>query len=171
MNSTRTEKQQGVVAIEFAAIFLLFFSLVYATIAFGFPAVTRMGLQHYAVEAGRAAMKVDPHYGDQSSVLERVGHEIERTINAGWVPPQWRNQCALPNDSSEWSLLPNTDYGYWRLEPNTPLNRIARYQFYICIQADTPIVPPLRLSSELVFPPQLDANGNPWVRGYTITTL
>lgn len=161
-------------AIEFAAIFMLFFSLVYGTIAFGIPAVARMGFQHYSVEATRAAVKVDPAVKEDLYLL-RVGNEIDTFIADSWLPEDWRNGCTDIGGSedtpSEWSILPGTVYGYWRPEPDALPNARPRYQINVCIQASEPIVPQLVIG-ELRFPPYTDeTTGRSWVRGYTITTL
>ncbi|MDN7130808.1 pilus assembly protein [Halomonas sp. MC140] len=164
------QKQQGAVAIEFAAIFLLFFSLVYGTIAFGIPAVARMGFQHYSVEATRVAVKVDPAVAE-SIYLQRVGNEIDKFIAGSWLPEDWRNGCTDLAEEETWRTLPGTTYGYWRPEPNALPNERLRYQINVCIQASEPIVPQLVIG-ELRFPPYTDdTTGRSWVRGYTITTL
>lgn len=156
-------------AIEFAAIFGLFFALVYGTIAFGLPAVARMGFQHYSVEASRAAVRVDPNV-EKDVFLKRTGSQIDTLITESWLPAKWRDGCTDLADAG-WTKLPNTDYGYYKTEPNPQATAIPRYQVNVCIQANTPIVPQLVLSEDLRFPPHEDANGNPWVRGYTITTF
>lgn len=161
-------------AIEFAAIFGLFFALVYGTIAFGFPAVTRMGFQHYAVEAARAAVQVDTSL-ETTQFARLVSQQVTNQITAGWLPTQWRDGCSAPNDGNIWTPLPphngEPSYGYFQAEANAPTSGALRYRLYVCIQANTPIVPQLVLTNDLRFPPHEGANGNPWVRGYTMTTF
>lgn len=176
-------KQRGAVAIEFAAIFLLFFALVYGSIAFGLPAVARLGFQHYSVEASRAALKVDtndPYFEGEAAMLRRVGEQIDSLIiDESWLPATWRNGCTdlgegegeSEDEPAEWTALPDTVYGYWRPEPNALPNANPRYQVNVCIQASDPIVPQLVLGNDLRFPPYADNTGRSWVRGYTIITL
>lgn len=169
-------KQRGAVAIEFAAIFLLFFALVYGSIAFGLPAVARLSFQHHAVEASRAALRVDP-FVEQGVFLNRVGLQIDNLITSSWIPEGWRDGCTdlgegeSEDEPAKWTALPGTVYGYWRPEPNALPNANPRYQVNVCIQASEPIVPQLVIGSDLRFPPYTDNTGRSWVRGYTIITL
>ncbi|MDQ7728170.1 pilus assembly protein [Halomonas sp. SpR8] len=166
-------KQRGAVAIEFAAIFMLFFALVYGAIAFGLPAVARLAFQHYSVEAARAAVQVDPTPFDaeRPETFALVSSQVNSVISASWIPEDWRDGCADLDGTDGWSTLPDTVYGYWRPEPNPLPNTTPRYQVNVCIQTNAPIVPQLALG-ELRFPPYVDGDtGKSWVRGYTITTL
>lgn len=155
-------KQRGAVAIEFAAIFGLFFALVYGTIAFGLPAVARMGFQHYSVEASRVALQADPAYWNQPTTRDAIAEMIGDLIDDSWIQ-NWAKGCEdLPDEDSvaweNWIDLDPTGYAHWREETEQTPNRTPRYQVNVCLQAN----------SSILLPPFEDA---PWVRGYTITTF
>ncbi|WP_447529979.1 TadE/TadG family type IV pilus assembly protein [Vreelandella sp. TE19] len=161
-------QQRGAVAIEFAAIFLLFFTLVYGAFAFALPAVARLSFQHWAAEAARAAMRVDtdaPH----ATVLARLGEQVEQSIAHSWLPGAWRGGCDVP-ESAPWQPLPGTMYGHWAYEAHPAPSRSPRYLLHVCLQANDPIVPQVKIGN-LYLPPHNDDSGRPWVRGYTITHL
>ncbi|WP_224105159.1 TadE/TadG family type IV pilus assembly protein [Vreelandella aquamarina] len=166
--------QQGAVAIEFAAIFLLFFTLVYGIIAFSLPAVVRLAFQHYSTEAARAAVKVDPSV-ESGRFAQLVSQQVTREITSSWLPAAWRDSCPAPNDGTTWAALPShagqPSYGYWQVEVNARPGRTPRYRLYVCLQTRGSIVPQIRLGDiELPTLPR-DTTGRPVIRGYTLTTF
>ncbi|MCY1539601.1 hypothetical protein D9M68_751960 [compost metagenome] len=73
--------QRGVYAIEFAMVFLIFFTLLYAVICYGMLLAFRLGLQNAAEDGARAALQY------QSSVEERRTHARETAAaQASWMP-------------------------------------------------------------------------------------
>lgn len=162
-------------AIEFAAIFVLFFVLVYGIISFGIPTAVRMGFQHYSAEAARSAIRIDKNSEDFTNQLSKV---ISDTITGpgSWLPQEWLSGCNAPatdtNDAedpdsdNEWKPL-TTPYGFYR-EPST---NAASYQVYVCIQTNDPIVPQIKLLGIELPPLPKDTEGNTVIRGYTMTTF
>lgn len=160
--------------IEFAAIFMLFFTMVYGIIAFSIPTVVRMAFQHYATEAARAAVQVDPGVGT-ARFAQLVSQQITDEITSSWLPAQWRGSCASPNDGTTWTALPphggQPSYGYWQAETNTRAGRTPRYRLYVCLQTHDSIVPQIKLGDiELPTLPK-DESGRSVIRGYTLTTF
>lgn len=159
-------------AIEFAAIFLLFFVLVYGIISFGIPTAVRMGFQHYSAEAARAAIRVDKNSEDFANQLSNI---ISGTITGSWLPQEWLSGCTAPaidpNDAedpeadNEWVSL-TTPYGFYL----APSANAASYQVYVCIQTNNPIVPQIKLLG-IELPPLPKEDGKPVIRGYTMTTF
>ncbi|PLC05879.1 pilus assembly protein [Variovorax sp. RO1] len=85
MKATRTlstpRQQRGVYAIEFAMVFMIFFSILYAVICYGMLFAFRLGLQNAAEDGARAALQY------QSSVEKRRTHAKETaTAQIGWMP-------------------------------------------------------------------------------------
>jgi len=168
------QRQRGAVAIEFAAIFLLFFTLVYAVMAYGIPAMLRLSFQHISAEASRAAIKVDR---DQSatSFATLVSREVTNTITASWLPSAWRNACPAPDATGAWTQLPSYNgepsYGYLQTEVATAPYTYTRYSLYVCIQTNDPIVPQLVLGNVRLPDLPKDDSGKPVIRGETLSNL
>lgn len=165
-------KQQGAIAIEFAAIFVLFFVMVYGIISFGIPTAVRMGFQHYSAEAARMAIRADKNSENFATQLSTL---ISTTITESWLPGEWLSGCNAPalstNPDDEtgadnpWQSL-STPYGFYReLSANA-----SSYQLYVCIQTTHPIVPQINLMG-IEFPPLPKEGDKTVIRGYTITTL
>lgn len=155
-------KQQGAVAIEFAAIFVLFFVMVYGIIAFGIPTAFRMGFQHYSAEAARAASIVPSSTEDYET---RLGEKINTIISDSWLKEDWLKRCSdLRGDG--WEPLLSSTYAFWREAPGS-----TNYQLNVCLETTHPIVPQIELFGIELPPFPKDANGNTVIRGYTITTL
>ena len=165
------QRQRGSVAIEFAAIFLLFFTLVYGAIAYGIPAMIQLSFQHLTAEASRAALKVDPDQSS-SSFVSLVSQEVSATITASWLPEAWRTSCSAPDDGGTWEALPSveggTSYGYIQTES---LYDYTRYQLYVCIQTQDSIVPQLILGDIRLPDLPKDSSGTPVIRASTLSYL
>lgn len=79
--STSSRAQRGVYAIEFAVVFMIFFSLLYAVICYGMLFAFRLGLQNAAEDGARAALRY------QSSLEERRQHAVAiATAQSKWMP-------------------------------------------------------------------------------------
>lgn len=160
------KKQKGAVAIEFAAIFMLFFVMVYAIISFGIPTAFRMGFQHYSAEAARSASMVPSSAEDYETQL---GEKINDIIADSWIADIWLNEDWLSrcsNVSSDgWEPLSSSSYAFLREAPG------ARYQLNVCLETTHPIVPQIVLLGIELPPLPKNANGDTVIRGYTIITL
>ena len=101
--------QRGAYAVEFAAVFLMFFALLYACLCFGLLFAFRAGLQNAAEDGARAALRY------QADLTARTAHAsniaLERT--SGWLPVRpvvaaqictvATSECARPDCGVEWS--------------------------------------------------------------------
>lgn len=74
--------QRGAYAIEFALVFLIFFSLIYATVSFGIFFTLRLSLQNAAEDGARAALRYQPTLAQREGEAERVA----RNQSNGWAP-------------------------------------------------------------------------------------
>ncbi|MFS2164960.1 TadE/TadG family type IV pilus assembly protein [Variovorax sp. Varisp62] len=103
--------QRGVYAIEFAMVFMTFFSILYAVICYGMLFAFRLGLQNAAEDGARAALQY------QSSLEGRRKRASDvATAQSDWMPQvikptvlakicrvEGTNQCAPINCGPSWS--------------------------------------------------------------------
>lgn len=86
--------QKGAAAIEFALLFLLFFSLFYAMVNYAIVMWMQSAFVHAAEEGARAAIAVDrlSHNGNASYFNNGVEPEVRRVVgNAlNWLPAKPR---------------------------------------------------------------------------------
>ncbi|MBD9662525.1 pilus assembly protein [Variovorax sp. VRV01] len=73
--------QRGVYAIEFAVVFMVFFSILYAVICYGMLFAFRLGLQNAAEDGARAALQY------QSSLEDRRKRAADvAAFQSDWMP-------------------------------------------------------------------------------------
>ena len=130
------KKQQGTVAIEFAALFSIFFIILYAVIAYSIPLLLSLTFKQVSSDASRAAIKVDPYLTDYEKV---VSEEITKVINSSWLPKSWVSDgCTKPNNTTlDWKELPNFDsksYGFFAEETIDKATKDYRYIIQVCLQ-------------------------------------
>lgn len=80
--SLGTHRQSGVYAIEFAFVFLIFFSLLYAAICYGIFFTLRFGLQNAAEDGARAALR----YQITLQAREAKAEAVIREQTNSWLP-------------------------------------------------------------------------------------
>ncbi|WP_447778609.1 TadE/TadG family type IV pilus assembly protein [Variovorax boronicumulans] len=73
--------QRGVYAIEFAFVFLIFFSLLYGILSYGMLLTFRMGLQNAAEDGARAALRYKPTPPERAAIAIQVA-----TQRSQWMP-------------------------------------------------------------------------------------
>lgn len=74
--------QRGVYAIEFAMVFMLFFTVLYAIICYGLVFALRLGLQNAAEDGARAALRYQPSLNGRALQAKAVA-----TSHSDWLPP------------------------------------------------------------------------------------
>lgn len=74
-------KQRGAYAVEFALVFLIFFTLLYGIICYGMVFAFRLGLQNAAEDGARAALRYQPDLPTQAAQARTVA-----TAQASWLP-------------------------------------------------------------------------------------
>ncbi len=73
--------QRGAYAVEFALVFLIFFTLLYGIISYGMIFAFRLGLQNAAEDGARAALRY------QSSLPARAAQaRTTATQSSSWMP-------------------------------------------------------------------------------------
>ena len=73
--------QRGMYAVEFALVFLIFFSLLYGIVSYGMLLTFRMGLQNAAEDGARAALRYQPTPPERATVAIQVA-----TQRSQWMP-------------------------------------------------------------------------------------
>lgn len=102
-------RQRGVYAIEFAMVFLIFFTFLYAIICYGLLFAFRMGLQNAAEDGARAALRYQASYSLRSIHARDVAAQsiqwlpgaVNRAIDAT-VCGVVGNNCAAPVCGPTW---------------------------------------------------------------------
>lgn len=108
--------QRGAVSIEFAAVFMLFFVLVYAVIAYALPLLLALSLKHVSADAARVAVRVDPALS-AAQYAAVVSRQIDLQVQQSWLPDNWyQGNCPAPGGGLNWQPLPaardGESYGY-----------------------------------------------------------
>lgn len=173
--SHHRSRQQGAVAIEFAALFLLFFTILYGIIAYSLPMLLTLGYKHLSAEAARSAVRVDPSL-DRASYKQLLSQQITENIDSSWLPEDWYDgNCPTPADGLLWEPLPalgdRPSFGYLAEESVTAYH--TRYLLQVCIQRkynatggakEVAIIPILRIG-DLSIPDLPESDGDQIIRG------
>ncbi|MHB9798084.1 TadE/TadG family type IV pilus assembly protein [Pseudomonas sp. MT3] len=126
-----SQGQRGAVAIEFAAVFVLFFAVLYGLLGYCVPLLMLQAFNDAAASGARVAISVNPPgQSEDYQVLlqEAVRKEVDHRL--GWMPTDWHQGCF------------NGDY----LGPLAREGDFTRIQ--VCVSypyAESPIVPLLSL--------------------------
>lgn len=173
--------QEGGVAIEFAALFVIFFAIIYAIIAYSLPVFITLTFSHLSAEAARSALRVDPAQ-EEAAYIEKVSEQVTAAITDGWIPTHWVDgDCPPPDDQKPWFPLPasgsNPSFGHM-IRVERPSMEI-RFHLHVCIQRkyndsanqrERAIVPTIRIGS-FEIPSLPKENGNAILRGSSMTYL
>ncbi|WP_320364464.1 TadE/TadG family type IV pilus assembly protein [Thauera sp.] len=90
-------RQHGAAAIEFAAVFVVFFLFFYAIVGYFMPLMIRATYEEVAADALRAAIRQDFRRldaGAQTDELARAETRALREIRTAWLPEDWAVPCA-----------------------------------------------------------------------------
>ncbi|WGK61764.1 pilus assembly protein [Halopseudomonas sp. SMJS2] len=166
-------QQHGAVAIEFAVLFLAFFTVLYAIIAYSVPLLLTLTFNQLSADAARAVVKVDPAIG-QARYAQAVSNVIKSEVESSWLPENWRGDgCDNPpvNTGLTWVKL-ETPYGFLATES---LGTVERVQLHVCLQReynkDNAIIPILTVFGlDIPSLPQ-DESGNTTLRGRSTIRL
>lgn len=123
------KNQHGAVAIEFAVLFIAFFAILYAIIAYSLPLLLTLTFKQLSADAGRAAIKADPAQA-YSDYKKNISNAVTRTIEESWLPKHWISAgCPAPVNAITWEKLPgNPSYGYIAKDNND------RHLLYVCLE-------------------------------------
>lgn len=107
---TGSRTQRGVYAVEFAMVFLIFFSLLYGLISYGMLFAFRLGLQNAAEDGARAALRYQSTFSARATQAQTVATQssswmpvvVTRTVSAT-VCGVVTNNCGTPTCGTAWS--------------------------------------------------------------------
>lgn len=117
--------QRGVIAVEFALVFTIFFTLLYAIVGFGIILVSKQTLTLAAEEGARAALRY-PGIGNSTAVRLANARAAAEAASA-WLPAAGRVPATALAESCSYGALVcvrvNVRYNYAArpLLPNLPL--------------------------------------------------
>lgn len=131
----KPKAQKGAVAIEFAAVFVVFFMVFYAIVGYTVPLLMLFKFNELSAEGARAAVAAE-----QDAQWEaRVEMRITEVLNRSWLPADWRRPCYA---DSYFRIQPDA------LDPNRRLLEVCMQYPYI----ERPIIPILRLPGGINVP-------------------
>ena len=137
-----SKKQRGTVAIEFAALFSIFFIILYAVIAYSIPLLLGLTFKQVSSDASRAAIKVDQAI-PEDKYIATVAQEVSRVVERSWLPKNWvSGNCPVPQDTEDpglvWVRLPSgsgsASYGFFAKEFLDEKTNDYRYIVQVCLQ-------------------------------------
>lgn len=117
--------QRGVVAVEFALVFTVFFAIFYAIVGFGLILVSQQSLTLAAEEGARAALR---HPGLGNNLTTRLDNARAAADSAmAWLPAGGRESATAVAENCDYTSLTcvrvqvRYNYGASPLVPNLPL--------------------------------------------------
>lgn len=169
-------RQQGAVAIEFAALFLVFFTILYAVIAYSIPLLLIMTFKELSASATRYAVRVAET--EESVYMAFLDREVSRLVEDSWLPASWvSGGCPAPDPvaGEQWQPLPS-GYGHLAREPerNGHLLHVCLQRYYNASGSGdkAAIIPVLRLFDwQIPTLPKDPVTGDTVLRAHTITRL
>lgn len=79
-------KQKGAAAIEFAAVFVIFFAVFYGLVSYSVPLLMMQSFHQATAEALRQAVKVDPNTPNYATTVQNLALAVVQA-QTGWIPP------------------------------------------------------------------------------------
>ncbi|AZC16109.1 TadE/TadG family type IV pilus assembly protein [Pseudomonas sp. CMR5c] len=79
-------KQKGAAAIEFAAVFVIFFAVFYGLVSYSVPLLMMQSFHQATAEALRQAVKVDPNTPNYATTVQNLALGVVQA-QTRWIPP------------------------------------------------------------------------------------
>lgn len=79
-------KQKGAAAIEFAAVFVIFFAVFYGLVSYSVPLLMMQSFHQATAEALRQAVKVDPNTPNYATTVQNLALAVVQA-QTRWIPP------------------------------------------------------------------------------------
>ncbi len=116
----------GAVAVEFALVFLLFFSLFYAIVAYGLVFTIKQSLTMAAEEGARAAVQDAPNVATRLTRADTTAKGILSWLPAAGVTVNTAAAACVANPASQCvTVTVNYDYAGHPIVPALPLLGVA----------------------------------------------
>lgn len=78
-------KQKGAAAIEFAAVFVIFFAVFYGLVSYSVPLLMMQSFHQATAEAIRRAVMVDPNSANYATTVQNLANSVIQT-QTQWIP-------------------------------------------------------------------------------------
>lgn len=174
----KTRKQGGAVAIEFAMLFMVFFAVVYAIIAYSVPFLLTLSLKQASADAARAAVRVSPGLPTAEAYIARINRQVHEVVDESWLPGDWvEGGCPPPDAGPGWVALASMggkSLGHYQEVRSEPFSQ-PRYQLNICLQREynktNAIIPILTVFGVDIPSLPKDEDGNTILRGRSTIRL
>ncbi|MFO2463368.1 pilus assembly protein [Pseudomonas sp. 15FMM2] len=85
MKTNLPNNQKGAVAIEFAAVFVIFFAVFYGMISYSLPLLLMQSFNHATAEAVRRSVALDPNSPNYAQNVAPLAKQIVRE-QLEWIP-------------------------------------------------------------------------------------
>lgn len=86
MKPSLPRKQKGAVAIEFAAVFVFFFAVLYGLMSYSVPLLMMQSFNEATAEAVRRAVAVDPNTANYGTTVQNLANSVIAS-QLTWIPP------------------------------------------------------------------------------------
>lgn len=83
--SKHPSKQKGAAAIEFAAVFVIFFAVFYGLVSYSLPLLMMQSFNQATAEAVRRAMAVDPNSANYATTVQNQANSVVQAQTL-WIP-------------------------------------------------------------------------------------
>jgi Flp pilus assembly protein TadG len=77
--------EKGAVAIEFAAVFVIFFAVFYGLVSYSLPLLLVQSFHEATAEALRRSVSIDPNTPNYASAVETLARQVVAQKTA-WIP-------------------------------------------------------------------------------------
>lgn len=171
------KKQHGAVAIEFAMLFMVFFAVVYAIIAYSLPFLLTLSFKQISADAARTAVRVSPTLSTAEYIMH-INQQVHGVVTDSWLPKEWvQGGCPHPGTEGDWLVLPAIDgqsFGHYQQVRTAPFAP-PRYDLNICLQREynktNAIIPILTVFGVDIPSLPKDEDGNTILRGRSTIRL
>lgn len=85
MKASLRRTQKGAVAIEFAAVFVVFFAVFYGLVSYTLPLLMMQSFNQATAEAVRRAMAVDPNSANYATTVQNLANSVVQAQTL-WIP-------------------------------------------------------------------------------------
>ncbi|WP_265531424.1 TadE/TadG family type IV pilus assembly protein [Pseudomonas saponiphila] len=83
--SKHPSKQKGAAAIEFAAVFVIFFAVFYGLVSYSLPLLMMQSFNQATAEAVRRAIAVDPNSANYATTVQNLANSVVQAQTL-WIP-------------------------------------------------------------------------------------
>lgn len=170
--------QRGATAIEYAFVFPVFFLLFYGTLTYGLIFLLRMGLQHSAEDAARAALRYQTlTYPSGISLAEK--RQLQMQARIAWAKSVaaaqagWMNGWRAPDINANVCLADTECLTTAGTATYPDCNAVTRCQIVVTVSypyATSPVIPSLP-GFGLLIPDQLYGRARVLVDGRALLYL